>query len=308
MNVFVTGGSGFVGEAVLEQLHATGHRCRLLVRHPHARPVQVAVAHYGLELHHGDVTDPSSLAGALTGIEAVIHLVGIISEAGQATFERVHVEGTRNLLAAALAAGVGRFVHMSALGTRPHAVSRYHKSKWAAEELVRGAALDSTLFRPSLIFGPHDQFVNLFSRLIRFSPVVPLLGNPGARFQPVAVETVAAAFVRCLSQPGSVGRTFDLCGPDTFTLSQMIDILLRAMRRKRLKWRVPPALSRSQAALLEFLYPTLLRRPPPLNRDQLLMLQEDNLGDMAPAESLLGLAPISFTDYLQRVNAPQSRK
>ena len=112
---------------------------------------------------------------------------------------------------------------MSALGTRPNAASRYHQTKWAAEELVRHSGLDFTIFRPSLIYGPQDQFINLFARIIRLSPVVPLMGNPRARFQPVSVEAVAAAFAGSLGEPKSIGQTYDLCGPEALTLSEIVD-------------------------------------------------------------------------------------
>jgi NADH dehydrogenase len=224
-------------------------------------------------------------------MDAVIHLVGIISEVGASTFENVHTRGTGNIAAAARQAGVSRFVHMSALGTRPNAASRYHQTKWAAEELVRRSGLEFTIFRPSLIYGPGDQFINLFARLSRFSPVVPLMGSPRARFQPVPVETVAAAFVRSLGEPKAAGQTYDLCGPEALTLSEIVDRILDVLQRKRLKLQVPPSLARCQAIGLEFLFRRLLRRASPLNHDQLIMLQEDNLGNPRPANELFGLTP-----------------
>ena len=110
-------------------------------------------------------------------MDAVIHLVGIISEVGRSTFEDIHISGTRNIVMTAQKAGIKRFVHMSALGARPNSVSRYHQSKWTAEEIVRGSGLDYTLFRPSIIYGPGDHFVNLFARMARFSPVLPVMGQ-----------------------------------------------------------------------------------------------------------------------------------
>ena len=229
-------------------------------------------------------------------MEAVIHLVGIISEVGDSTFENVHVRGTGNIVTAARQAGARRFVHMSALGTRPNAASRYHQTKWAAEELVRHSGLDYTIFRPSLIYGPRDQFINLFARMIRLSPVVPLLGSPNARFQPVPVEAVAAAFTRSLSQPKSVGQTYDLCGPDALTLSGIVDQIMGVLQRRRLKLQVPLGLARCQAALLEFIFRSLLRKAPPLNRDQLIMLQEDTVGNPQPANELFGLKPVTLRE------------
>ena len=202
----------------------------------------------------------------MSGVESVIHLVGIISEVGESTFENVHAQGTQNMVAAAQQAGVRRFVHMSALGTRPNAASRYHQSKWAAEELVRHSGLEFTIFRPSLIYGPEDQFVNLFARIIRLSPIVPLLGSPHARFQPVPVEAVAAAFARSLGDPRSVGQTYDLCGPEALTLSEIVDRIQGVLGKRRIKLHVPLSLARCQAACMEFVFRRLLRKAPPLNQ------------------------------------------
>ena len=188
MKVLVTGATGFVGREVVRQLRKGGQAICILARSRTSARAQEAVSSYGAEVYVGDVLDAASLDGALSGMDAVIHLVGIIIEVGESTFENVHSRGTGNIVAAARQAGVKRFVHMSALGTRANAASRYHQTKWAAEELVRRSGLDFTIFRPSLIYGPEDQFVNMFARIIRLSPVVPLIGSPSARFQPVAVE------------------------------------------------------------------------------------------------------------------------
>jgi NADH dehydrogenase len=240
-------------------------------------------------------------ADALTGCEAVIHLVGIISEVGRSTFEKVHTWGTGNMVRAAQLAGVKRFIHMSALGTRPNAASRYHQTKWAAEEAVRQSGLDHTIFRPSLIYGPRDQFVNVFSKIIRLSPIVPVFGSPTAKFQPVSVAAVATAFVRALIAPKAIGQTYDLCGPETFTLPQIIDQIMQVIGRRRLKLHIPGTLARCQAALLEFIFPRLPHpKAPPLNRDQLTMLHEDNVGEARPANDLFGLQHPQFRDGIAR--------
>ena len=248
------------------------------------------------------------LTTAFAGCDAVIHLVGIISEAGRNTFENVHTRGTQNVVGAAIQAGVRRFVHMSALGTRANAVSRYHQTKWAAEEIVRHSGLDHTIFRPSLIFGPEDHFVNLFARMSRFSPVLPVMGPGKARFQPVAVEVVAEAFVRALGEPRAVGQTYDLCGPDTLTFPQILEAILAATDRKRWKLHVPLGIAWCQAAALEFIF-GVVGKPPPLNRDQLVMLQEDNVGNPQVANEMLGLEQKGFAEgvarYLGRESAPE---
>jgi NADH dehydrogenase len=293
MKVFVTGATGFVGGAIVQQLQQEGHSVRMLVRN---KSLGETGQRSGAEIHAGNVLDAESLRGALKGIDAVIHLVGIISEVGQSTFENIHVRGTANVVLAAKEQGVKRFVHMSALGTRANAVSRYHKTKWEAQEIVRGSGLEFAIFRPSLIFGPRDMFVNLFAKIIRRSPIVPILGRRDAKFQPVAIETVAGAFVKSLTEIRAVGQTFDLAGPETLTMSEIIDRILAVMKRKRLKVHMPAVMAGIQAAFLELLFTKILRKAPPLNRDQLIMLTEDNVGNARPANELFGLRPVPFRD------------
>jgi len=299
VKVFVTGATGFVGQEVLHRLHQAHHSIRILARSRNSPLVRRLQAEYRLEVQDGDVLRPESLTQAMNETQAVIHLVGIISQAAENAFENIHLRGTQNVLAAAKQAGVQHFAHMSALGTRPNAVSLYHQTKWAAEEEVRRSGLPYTIFRPSLIFGPRDQFVNLFARMSRFSPVLPVMGNGRARFQPVAVEVVAAAFTRCLTEPASVGLTLDLCGPETFSFNQILDVILQTMGRRRLLLHIPLSIARIQAAVLEWVFPKLLHQAPPLNRDQLVMLQEDNFGNSPPATELLGLPRVKFREGIQ---------
>ena len=245
MKVFLTGATGFIGGEILRRLHEAGHSTRLLVRNPDSRRVQELVSRYRSEEHAGDISDPASLEGAVEGVDAVIHLVGIISEVGHRSFELVHTRGTRNVIEATKRAGVKRFVHMSALGVRADAASRYHQSKWEAEGVVRRSGLNYTIFRPSLVYGSGDRFVNLIARLSKYSPLVPVPGVGRVRFQPISVKVVASAFVAALSEPKSFGQIYDLCGPDPLTLPEIVDEILAATGRKRLKLRVPLGLVRA---------------------------------------------------------------
>lgn len=299
MKVLVTGGTGFVGQEIVRELVARQHLVRLLVRDPYA-PAVTALGHrHPLELRQADLQARAQLEEAAEGVEAIVHLVGIIGEIGPQTFERLHTRATQNLVLAAQARGVRRFVHMSALGTRPAARSRYHRTKWEAEEAVRRSGLDFTIFRPSLIYGPRDHFVNQFDQISRFSPLLPVLGPGTARMTPIPVEDVARCFVQALEEPRSLGRTFDLGGP-ALTFNEILDAILRVRRRRRWKVHVPWPVARGLAATMEFLTPRLLRRAAPLNRDQLLMLQEDNEGDTSAAREIFGIRAVPFEDGIRR--------
>lgn len=294
MKVFITGATGFVGREIVQKLHSARHEIHFLTRsHNSASALAVEWGFEG-QNHIGNILDADFLKEAVKGMDAVIHLVGIISEAGKNTFENIHTEGTQNIVAAAKQAGVKRFVQMSALGTRPNAIARYHRSKWAAEEIVRGSELDYTIFRPSIIYGPCDGFVNLFAKMSRYSPVLPIIGSGRSKMQPAPVADVAACFVGALTEPKSIGQTYDLCGGEVLTFEEVLDAILDVTGRMRLKIHVPLALARFQATILEFIFPKLLGKPPPLNRDQLLMLAEDNVGNPELANALFGLKPIPF--------------
>ena len=194
-------------------------------------------------------------------------------------------------------------IHMSALGTRSNAVARYHRSKWEAEEAVRRSGLAWTIFRPSLIYGPGDGFVTFFARMARWLPVLPIMGSGNNRIQPVAVEDVARCFAAAPGSSGTVGQIYDLCGPEAFTFTAVMRMILAAAHRPRGLVHLPLPLARAQAALLEAVYPTVLGTAPPLNRDQIQMLQEDNVGDPGPASRVFGFEPRSFAEGLQRLFA-----
>jgi NADH dehydrogenase len=242
----------------------------------------------------------TGLEADIAGCDSVIHLVGIIREqpAAGVTFDRVHVQGTRNVLDAAAGAGVRRYVHMSALGSRPHARARYHQSKWAAEEAVRGSGLAWTIFRPSIIYGPGDGFVTMLARMVRRTPVVPVIGSGRQRLQPIPVEQVAEGFARALSLPATEKQTYDVGGPDAVTLVELLDLIGAALGYRRVrKAHVPLGLMRPAARLLHRL------RAFPVTPDQLLMLEEDNTCDPRPFLATFGLQPVPLATGLRRVLA-----
>ena len=293
MNLVITGATGFVGREIVRQARAGGHTVRAIVRDP--RAMRAWDTGTGIELVRGDVTDAPSLTGVMQGVDCVIHLVGIIHERKPDTFEKVHAEGTKNIVEAARSAGVNRFLHMSALGTRAGARSRYHQTKWAAEECVRNSGLAWTIIRPSVIYGPEDLSINVLTSVMRRLPFVPVLGDGRANIQPVAVETVARAFVAAITLPASIAKTYALCGPVAFSWNELYDRLLAFYSWRKPKLHLPLPIARCLAALFE----TILRQPP-FTRDQLLMIEEDNVGDPAPAVRDFALQLESFEQGLAR--------
>lgn len=289
--ILITGCTGFVGSSLVRQLFKEGKEVRGVARHPHCRKDPNLPS---IEVIAGDIRSIASLRPAMKDVDTVIHLVGILVESGDSTFDRVHDEGTRNLVDVAKDAGVKRFLHMSALGTRPHAASRYHRSKWRAEEYVRQSGLDYTIFRPSVIFGPYDNFTNLFARIIKLSPVMPLLGDGRHQMQPIWVEDVARCFAKALEDPATIGQSYSLGGPEAISFKDMMDEILRAMDKYRIKLPVPFSLLRLEASILETWLPT-----PPLTTDQLIMAQEENVCDPQPMIQTFGFQPRGFREGIE---------
>ena len=242
--VFVTGATGFVGREVVCRLAGAGYGVRCLVRPGSAGKLPRGL---GLEAHEGDAATAETLKGALNGCDAVIHLVGIIRETPSrgVTFEKLHAQVTGNLVRAAQDQEVKRFLHMSANGCRESAANPYLASKWRAECAVAESGLAWTIFRPSVIFGPEDAFVNLLTRLLRLFPVFPVFAKGAYRLAPVAVEDVAAAFTAALSRPESIGKRFHLCGPTSLSYRELIDTIAAAVgRRPPAKIYIPEKIAR----------------------------------------------------------------
>jgi NADH dehydrogenase len=270
MLIFVSGATGFVGGHLRRALLARGHRLRLLVHRQREGLEQ------GVETVSGDVSRGESYAAMVRGCDAVVNLVGIIREfTGRGmSFERLHVEATRAMVAAAREAGVSRYLQMSALGTRPGATSRYHQSKYRAEEEVRASGLDWTILRPSIVFGPQDAFVNVLAGQIRNLPAVPVIGDGAYRLQPISAADVARCFADALELPATVGQTFELCGPDRLSYNDMLDAIGRVLGKTRVtKLHAPLGVMRLVVPLFQAL-PFF-----PLTMDQLTMLVEENICD-----------------------------
>ena len=299
MLIAVTGANGFVGRHVTALLAQRGHQIRALVRRSGRERALDGLA---IERMAGDLGDAAGLTALTRGADVVVHLVGIIVEAGAATFEAVHVEGTRRLLTAARAAAVRRFVHMSAVGARddPRA-TRYHRTKWRAEELVRGSGLSHAIFRPSIISGPENQPIRTLARLHRWSPVVPVFGDGRFPTQPVWIGDVALAFALA-AERSALGGAFELGGPAAVTYEEFVRAIGRAAGHPRPLAHVPLAVARVAAAALGLAGPLA-----PLTTDQLQMLVEGSATPANALESVFGIRPLSLEDGLSRYLGREQR-
>ena len=286
-NVLVLGGTGFVGSALCEKLveHFGGGSARITVpsrRPARAKHIQMLPT---VELMSADVHDDAALARLVRGRSAVVNLVAIL-HGSDAAFDRVHVQLPSRLRQACAAAGVRRVVHVSAIGADANAPSRYLRSKAGGEAALATPGLDTTILRPSVIFGEGDRFLNLFARLQAIFPVVPLAGAD-ARFQPVWVEDVARAIVRCLDDKTTIGETIECCGPEIYTLKQLVQIAGRCSGHPRPVIALPPAFARLQAWTME-----LLPGEPLMSRDNLDSMQVANVASASrPGLSRLGMRP-----------------
>lgn len=295
MKLFIAGATGFVGGHLTAELLRRGHELVLL---SHGRP---AGERSGVSYVKGDVTDLASYLPSVKGCDAVINLVGIIREfpARGITFERLHVEATSCMVTAAQRSGVLRYLQMSALGTRLNAVSGYHRTKWRGEELVRGSGLAWTIFRPSLIFGPKDAFVNMLAANLRLAPIMPTMGDGAYRLQPIHADDVARCYAEALERPETVGQTYELCGADRLSYRELLDTIAEALG-KRHPWK--PALP------LTIMKPVIRALQGisafPITSDQLQMLVEENICNGSWRETFK-FEPIRFHEGIRSYLAVQ---
>ena len=266
-SILVLGGDGFVGRHLVEQLAARGRKVTVPTRRlDKARHLQVLPT---VNVVATDVGGADVLMRLVEESSAVVNLIGILNETRASTFERVHVDFARAVTAACQAAGVRRLLHMSALNADPAGPSRYLRSKGEAEAIVIASGLDWTIFRPSVIFGREDRFLNLFAALLRYVPVIAL-ASPEARFQPVYVGDVARCFTASLRLPMTIGRIYPLCGPNVYTLRELVRYAGAVTGKSRPIIGLGPTLGSLQASVLEHLPGKLL------TRDNLASMRKDS--------------------------------
>jgi uncharacterized protein YbjT (DUF2867 family) len=285
--VTVFGGSGFIGRYVVKRLAARGDVVRVAVRDPVAAAFLKTMGNVGQVVPmRVDIRDAAAVAEAVRGADVVINLVGILYESGRQRFDAVQGEGAERLAAAARAAGVARFVHVSAIGADAAAESGYARSKAAGEQGVRRHYPDAVILRPSVVFGPEDDFFNRFAAMAQFAPFLPLIGGGTTKFQPVYVGDVAEAIVRVSELESAGGKTYELGGPRVASFKELMEFLLAQIGRDRRLLTLGYGLAGTLARFTEVL------PVPPLTRDQVKLLRRDNVvGQGVPDLRSLGIEP-----------------
>ena len=292
--VTIFGGSGFIGRSIVQRLIDDGAVVRIGARHPEAVRDHLPRAMADkVETVRVDIQDEAGVAAAVRDADAVIDLVAILYEKGRQSCRSLHVDGARRVAAAARQAGASRMIHMSALGASLESESEYARTKAAGEKAVRDVFSQATIVRPSIVFGPEDDFFNKFAGIASMSPALPLIGGGKSRFQPVFVDDVAAAFAAILADPANAGKTFELGGPQVYTFRELMELLLEHMGRRRLLVPLPFVAAEAQAYVLEWL------PKPPLTRDQVALLKSDNVrGGQEPGLRDLGIEPTALESVL----------
>ena len=302
--VTVFGGSGFIGAQAVRQLAKAGWRIRVAVRNPAKAYAMRLHGDVGqIDIVQANIRNEPSLRRALSGAAAAVNLVAVARETGRQGFQALHVLGARNVATAAKAEGVGRLVQMSALGADPQSDSKYARSKAEGEAAVRAVYPDAVVIRPSVVFGPQDDFFNRFAAMAQISPALPLVGGGHTCFQPVFVGDVGKALARVVAAPQAASLTYELGGPATFTFRQLMELMLAEIGKRRFLAPLPfplagllGAAGDAANALVGFTGAAL---PTPITADQVILLKSDNVVSGAyPGLPDLGITPTTLEAVL----------
>lgn len=294
--ILVTGATGFIGRHLVAGLRSLERPTSCLVRsEARARKFEAQ----GCALARGDMSDPASLRAACSGVDTVIHLVAII-HGSPSDYQQVMAAGTRALVAAASEARVRRFILVSALGLAEDTfeLTPYYRAKWDEERTLKASGLEHVIFRPSFVFGRCGGVLPTFIRLVRYSPLTPVLGPGTQLIQPIAVQDVVSHLIKAVELEDARDRTFDLAGPDRVSWDELYSLIASVVGKRRQRIHVPFALARTQAALFE-------RLPGfPFTRDQLKMLAAgDNVGDIEATRQVFDLPLLSLEEQIRRAAA-----
>ena len=295
MTVLVTGPTGFLGRRVVQKLLDHNYQVRCLVRSPGRERI---LPQGSVDVYYGDIDNPEALISACRGVEQVIHLVAVIRQGKEATFDSVNRVGVQNVVAAAKEAGsVGQFIHVSAVGAVNNPEFPYLQSKWEGEQTVIDSGLPYTIIRPSIIFGRGDEFLNSLAALVRVFPMVPIISSGRNRLQPIWVDDVAQCIALSLSRHDLQGHILELGGPEQLSYNEIVRIVSRTMGRRRVHLHVPMWIMRFNVALMQ----ALMSRPP-INSEMLKMMRVRNVAEVGVVEQVFGFRAKAMEDGIDFVN------
>src|SRR3990172_1120329 len=297
--ILVTGGTGFVGSHLMKRLASERIQTRCLARK--TSDIE-KLKEPGIEVAYGDVLDKESLKKAVEDVETVIHLVGIIVEKKGATFEIIHTQGTKNLVDVSKAAGVQRFIYISALGARENARSRYHKTKWEAERALINSAMEYVIFRPSIMIGEGGEFITMLSKIVRFAPIIPIIDGE-SKVQPIYVENTVDCIIKSLTDPKTTNRIFEIAGPDRITYKELFLTLREVLDIDNPTFQIPITFMWPAPYILEG-----VMEKPPITTQQLIMLQEDNICDIREMQEVFNLKLVPLKEALKSILPPKGEK
>ncbi len=280
-----------MGRNLVERLLAEDHGVTVLT---HSEPGEGFFTG-DVRLSRGSVDDLSSLESAFRGAQAVYHLVGIIAETKQKTFEKTVVAGTNNVIEACRRTGVRKLIYLSAMGTTENARTEYHRTKFLAEQAVVTSGIDYVIYRPSVIYGLDDGFVSLLVRLLKSSPVTPVIGDGKYELQPVYIDDLVSALVQGLTKSEANGKIIEIGGPEKLEYLRILSIIKRVLKKKRVNFHIPLWVMKPMAGVME-----KVMRPAPINRDQLEMMVMGNTGDITLMKQLFSINPVPFEEGLTK--------
>jgi uncharacterized protein YbjT (DUF2867 family) len=289
----ITGSTGFVGRHITKELCSRGLKVRCLTR---TSSDLAPLAGLPVEIYRGDITDEASLQSALQGVMSVVHLVAIIRETKEATFEAINLAGTRNLVQAAKKMGVKKLVFMSNLAAGPDKRFPLLYTKWQAEEEVKSSGIDFTIFRPSVMFGRGDGFVCVLADIIKRLPLVPIIGSGRTKFQLISVEDVATCVAESLTDRRTANQIITLGGPEHLTYEEIVDLIIEKLKMRRRKVHFPVSLVRTVIWIAE---KSLLKLP--ITSAQLAMLTRDNVTDLNVVEKVFSFKPVPLREKIDDI-------
>lgn len=293
MILLITGGAGFAGRHLIEELLKTGPRNLRILCAPGEKAHDLAQR--GFDIRMADIRRADEVASTITAeIQAVFHLVGMLTETRKLKFKDIHVQGTRNVVDACKDKGVRRIVFTSIVGAAKDAPSANHRSKWESEEIIRASSLDHTIFRPAVIFGDGDRFTTMFAREIKKYPVVPIPGHGFNRIAPVFVNDLAKAMAQCLNMPETINKTYEVTGPEDLTFNSMVDCIDEVLGKRRLKLHIPVPVLKILALLSE-----MFLEKPRLTLDVVTMLQMNYTTSDNALQKVFGIKPTPFIEGMR---------